>query len=1184
MIDRKRLLDDLRKLVTKLEKDLRERCEENAEVDARVRLEYDQAKEAKRTAQAYKIWRDEWITQVAVAWVLGAVFVRFIEDNELIATPFIAGPGQRLDFAKEQRTAFFTQNPTLSDREYLEHVFREVAKLPAMKELYDERHNPLWALGVSGDGAKLILEQFQKTDVATAALVHDFTDPSWETRFLGDLYQDLSETARKKYALLQTPDFVEEFILDRTLDPAIAEFGLAEVRMIDPTCGSGHFLLGAFARIFRLWEAREPATNPIVLAQRALDSVFGVDLNPFAVAISRFRLLVAAMQASGVKRLVDAPAFAIHIAVGDSLLHGPRFSATAGVQRHLDAAEDPLRHVYATEDADALRQILGQQYHAVVGNPPYITVKDKALNEGYRQKYGSCSGKYSLSVPFMERFFELAVPKTDVQAAGFVGQITANSFMKREFGAKLIERFVPAWDLTHVIDASGAFIPGHGTPTVILFGRNQMPTGDHVRAVMGIRGEPSTPDDPAEGLVWTAITGQVDQSGSVSDWVSVADVPRSGFHKHPWSMGGGGAAELKDYIEQSAARRLGDMAESIGFASFTGQDDAFVADAGALRRFGIPATLIKPFIQGDAVRDWTVSSDEAAFVPYDQSFEPVSLDRTSRWCRRMWPYRASIEGGLSFGGETRKEQGDDWWTWYRWIPSKYRIPLSITYAEVATHNHFVLDRGGKAFKQTAPVIKLSPAATTDDHLTLLGILNSSTACFWLKQVSHRKSHSTQKHHPDPARTAYSFSGSVIEKLPVPDARTLVGVNPVAGLLDRLALQRAEVLSIEFLKNRLGDDSLQQAIEERWHTADLLRERMVALQEELDWRVYAAFGLAGADLIIDDNLLPELSCPRGQRPFEQLHGRRSLVRRGGAAVDLAEAEIGPASTLATACEMMWARRRDAVERDGTLALIETAESKRLWRDTDANVPEPAFRESYDRQQLRELLLARIEDVVARESILTPSRVAIHVQSDSEFISTAQAYRRSLDFDFATIVSELVESDAVPVLPMDRYSESGLRNRKAWEETWALQRREDLGEHVGPIPVSPKYQSSDFRSSTYWSLRGKLDVPKERFISFPGCERESDSSLPILWAGYDHLQQAKAIAAYYQDLKEKEGAGPAKLGKLLACILELLPWLKQWHNDVDPEYGTRMGDFFETFMLSEMSSLGLSMDELRKIRGL
>jgi hypothetical protein len=74
----------------------------------------------------------------------------------------------------------------------------------------------------------------------------------------------------------------------------------------------------------------------------------------------------------------------------------------------------------------------------------------------------------------MERFFDLAVKGdgTPQQPAGFVGQITANSFMKREFGKKLIEEYLPRWDLTHVLDTSGAYIPGHGTPTVILFGKN----------------------------------------------------------------------------------------------------------------------------------------------------------------------------------------------------------------------------------------------------------------------------------------------------------------------------------------------------------------------------------------------------------------------------------------------------------------------------------------------------------------------------------------------------------------------------------------------------------------------------------------------------------------------------------------------------------------------------------------
>jgi hypothetical protein len=77
--------------------------------------------------------------------------------------------------------------------------------------------------------------------------------------------------------------------------------------------------------------------------------------------------------------------------------------------------------------------------------------------------------------------------------------ITANSFMKREFGKKLIEDFFPRIDLTHVIDTSGAYIPGHGTPTVILLGRHRTPVNHEVRAVLGIRGEPGTPEDAAQG-------------------------------------------------------------------------------------------------------------------------------------------------------------------------------------------------------------------------------------------------------------------------------------------------------------------------------------------------------------------------------------------------------------------------------------------------------------------------------------------------------------------------------------------------------------------------------------------------------------------------------------------------------------------------------------------------------------
>ena len=253
------------------------------------------------------------------------MFLRFIEDNGLVDRPWLAGPGERLALARDRHADYFRRNPRDADVDYLIACFDEAAGLPGLAGLFDREHNPLFRLPLSGDGAMKLLGFLQKVDPDTGALVHDFTDAAWSTRFLGDLYQDLSEAARKRYALLQTPEFVERFILERTLDPAIREFGLKEVRLIDPACGSGHFLLGAFERLNGLWLEREPGLNPRAAAQRALDAVAGVDINPFAAEIARFRLLLAALKASDIPRLREAPAFKIQVAVGDSLLHGVRF-------------------------------------------------------------------------------------------------------------------------------------------------------------------------------------------------------------------------------------------------------------------------------------------------------------------------------------------------------------------------------------------------------------------------------------------------------------------------------------------------------------------------------------------------------------------------------------------------------------------------------------------------------------------------------------------------------------------------------------------------------------------------------------------------------------------------------------------------------------------------------------------
>jgi hypothetical protein len=1195
MINARRLLDDLKRVLKRLEDDLRQRAESVEAMQTALQREYAAAKEAGRAGEAFEVWREGMLTQAGAAWVLSGVFVRFLEDNGLVDEALLSGPGERRDQASEHQMRYFQRRPTNSDRDYLYDVFHTVQTLPVVAGLFDESHNPIWMYGISGDAAKELIDFWRRRVPETGELVHDFTDPAWNTRFLGDLYQDLSEEARKRYALLQTPEFVEEFILDRTLEPAIAEFGLKEVRLIDPTCGSGHFLLGAFHRILDRWVRAEPATLERALVQRALDAAYGVDVNPFAVAISRFRLLVAALQASSIKRLKDAPGFRINVAVGDSLLHGRRFDQLdLGDQPRLDRRREGLDHVYRVEDLTELNRILGQQYHVVVGNPPYITVKDRALNQEYRNRFSTCHRQYSLVVPFVERFFELAINGHDAQPAGHVGMIAANSFMKREFGKKLIEEFFPRVDLTHVIDTSGAYIPGHATPTVILIGRNRVPVGQTVCAVLGIRGEPSAPVDPAQGRVWRSIVEFLDSSGAQNDFFSVTDVPRETFAKHPWSVGGGGVADVKSLIEARSSRTLMDIVDlPIGRAVRIAQEEAFMFNEPRMRYSRCPMSEFRGFLLGEAIRDWSSSFDWWVWYPY---FE---RSRESDMVRQLWYWRTVLANRATFQG-IMADAGLQWYEYMQHTASAYRTPLSIAFAFVATHNHFVLDRGGKVFKQSAPIIKLPADATQDDHLALLGLLNSSTACFWMKQVFQDKGNGGIGGGigDEMWERRYEHSATGLSRFPVPKSKPLT----LATLLACLSEQYTRSLPDATVKRDIPSaKSLDTA---RLNAMSILQQ-MIAAQEELDWQCYYLYGLVEEELHYTG--IPPLLM-LGHRAFEIVVARQMATgelettwfdrHRSKPITELPDHWPEDYKRLVE-------RRIALIEHDTSINLIERPEYKRRWNTESW--------EDQEQRALRSWLLDRLEDrrYWQEPSLQTSRTMANKAQLDTDFLHVAELYRGHAGFDVHALVAELVEAESVPFLPVLRYKPSGLRKREIWERTWELQRREDAIDaevestlsrradgtseqfqerlaaeqrrrkrvEIGDIPPPPKYTSADFLTSTCWRLRGALDVPKERFISYRLCSRDSDPSLLIGWAGWDHLQQAKALAAWYTEVVEQEGWSVERLKPLLAGLAELIPWLKQWHNDLDPEFHERMGDFFETFLQGQLQLYSLTRDDLR-----
>ncbi|MFC9813331.1 BREX-2 system adenine-specific DNA-methyltransferase PglX [Streptomyces virginiae] len=1197
MIDRKALLEDLKKQVKAVETDLDKQVKAVTEVGTRLRAEYEQARKLGRTAATWNSWLDERVTQVAVAWVLGTVFVRFCEDNELIPEPYLTAPdADRRDLALARYEEYVAKDADPTFRGWLERAFADLGAGQAGRLLFDRKHNPLFQIPLSHDGARELIAFWRERDEA-GILVHDFTDKlnedgteGWDTRFLGDLYQDLSEAARKTYALLQTPEFVEEFILDRTMDPAVREFGYEGLKMIDPTCGSGHFVLGAFRRLVRLWAEGQPGKDVHERVRAALDSVHGVDLNPFAVAVARFRLLVAAMASSGVRTLAVAAKYEwpIHLAIGDSLIKKRHLQGNLFEGSDLEDSDELAEFKYVTEDVDEHPGILNQgRYHVVVGNPPYITVKDRKLNELYRGLYDACAGKYALSVPFAQRFFELAkVGEADGRGYGLVGQITANSFMKREFGTRLIETyFGHEVELTEVIDTSGAYIPGHGTPTVILVGKRRggKRRSETIRTVRSIQGEPSSPERGEEGKVWRAIVDQIDHPASESQWVSVDDLERERyFGKQPWVLAAGGL-ELNQAIEVSAGTKLGSiLPRDIGFASFPGQDDAFISTADALRRQRVPDEILKTFITGEAVRDWAATSQESALVPYNADLTPLPYNKDAPWARLLWLSRSYLRSTKDFAGKSQADLGKPWWTWYRWVPSRYQTPLTVIFASVATHAHFNLDRGGNVFNRHAPVIKLPLEAVEEDYIRLLGVLNSSTACFWLKQVSHNKGSTVDtkgaRQSTIPFEDFYEFTGTKLQEFPLPSVYPV----PLAFALDTL-VQQLDATSPSALAAMATPTApaLREA-RDAWHS---IRARMIALQEELDWQVYSLYKLHAEDLRISDDpdspRIPNLAL--GERAFEIVLGRRVAA---GEAND--EWFRRHRSTPITEIPEHWPaayrevveKRIDAIESNRAIGMVERPEYKRRWAT-----------EGWDTLQekaLRSWLLDRIErrdhwyDENGMPALVSLSRLTDTLSRDEDFVSVAKIYAPRKELP--AVVAELMADEHVPFLPALRYKPSGLKKREDWEHVWDLQRQEDAAPDEpakrkirDAIPVPPKYTSADFLRPSYWKARGKLDVPKERFISYS----QTNTPTPDLygWAGWDHREQAYALDAY---IASHEALTSEELTPFLAGLLELQPWLEQWHDEFDANFGASPAAFFRGDRQMVQGEHGLTDDDLRAWR--
>jgi hypothetical protein len=1158
------LTRDLRAQLAELASDLRSRIQEPGR-DSMLRDRWRGVRQTTPAAPAFEVWKEDRITHGAAAWLLSTLFLRFCEDNELISAPYLAGPNGRLALACDREVRFLSGAPELSALDWLREGLQQLKALQVLSGLLDPDGDLSGVLEISPEAAARLTDFWRRTQQEN--LVHDFTDPRQNTDFLGAVYQDLSDEQRSRYALLETPGFIADLLLDETLQPAIAEFGPEHLRCLDPVCGSGTFLLAMFRRLDEHWSNRDPSMPRQERVARILRAVHGVDRSPVAAAIARFRLLVAAVAACGANRLADLPPLEIVVASADALLSGrgaprPDMGLLADDEASADFGGDDVRF-------SAIDLLGADSYHVVVGNPPYLTPKDKAEADTYRAVYPYLTGAYALTVPFIIRFFQLGTNDA-AGSAGYIGLLVSNSFMKREFGRHLVEDFLPTVDVTHVIDTSGMFIPGHGTPTAVLIGRSRSPEKRSVTAVISLRGEPEVPADPSQGIVLRSIRRGLAAFPYEDEWVQVADIERSVLGAFPLNLAGVGVTEILRLMRRGG--RLGERVVRIGYFANTGADDIFTAPPASFRRVRAESAPLIPVITGSEIRDWQaqVRLDGALFPETDGA--AGYLENFPRHRRRLWPYRTVLELRRNYSGRSYLEDGRRWYDWHQIADEPDAHPWRLVFPWVSTHNHFAVLRDRAAPLNSAPVIWLPRTASDSDVTQLAALLNSSLACFWLKQQSNSKGQPRADQTGTGERWTlfYEFTGSRVADFPLPPDRWSGDRWSVhAEELDGLAQELASSAPRMVLKSSASSYLLApDAARFQWESACA---QMVSLQEELDWEIYERYGLVErADrLTVSSGDVPGIR--PGERAFEILLAR-DMASGKAETTWFSRHHIAPVISLPDCWPVDYRKvvenRISAIRGHPDVGIVERPEFKRRWvtaswDDQEEEAVRELILDWFDR---RDLWYEDSGEII-RPRVLTSQELSEIFAADI-ILSALAARIWPAEASFEAVISGLLHDECVPYTAPLLYNSTGLEKRSSWEEIWKLQRITAETGRRPDIPTPPKFVALDYLKPSYWRWRGKYDVRNERFISFP-CVRGGQTLFG--WAGWEPGERAAVLMDLLDeaglDADMRETALP-----LLVGLHEQTFWLGQEES----------GDRARAYLERAGAALGVSESDLLRWR--